>query len=286
MNNGYVEYGARVICTFISVNNYAVLHGVTNKLYCKFEVAKLWPPEDYKWYSALNCYGLVKINEVEIRRLICPSFFKLASNVPEFCIELTEKEISLIEEIRGDRDINISFNLKILCSFDKDSFFELNNLCELDFNLHTSIPKSKWIEEFLQKWQFFNSNERIIFLNNINQKFKVREIITKAKSNFYTSDFEGTLVSCYKALEAIPKEFNFKDIKAMFQELTTKGSQAKKYKHLNELFKSVKNFMHIARHLEDLEDSEFQDIPVTKSDARLALIYTELPIDYLIENMS
>lgn len=286
MDNGYIEYGSQMICTFISVNNYAVLHGVRNKLYCKFEIKKLFPPEGYKWYSVLNCYGSVKINEEQVGRLISPSFFKLASDVPDFCIELSEKEIYMVEDIRKDRDIDISFDFKILCSFDKRTFFELNNLCELDLKLHTRIPKSKWIEEFLPKWKFYDSNERILFLNNINRKLKVKEIITKARKNFNSNDFEGTLVNCYKALEAIPKELNFKDIKSMFNQLTSEGNDMKKYKHINEIYKSVKDYMHIARHLEVLQESDYQEVVVTKNDARLALIYTEMLIDYLIDNLS
>jgi len=128
------------------------------------------------------------------------------------------------------------------------------------------IPKSQWIENFLLKWDFFNSREKIIFLNKLNSKFRIKEIIAEARKSFISNDFQATMAKCYIALEAIPKELGYKDIKNMFNILTTESSNKNKYIKINEIFKTTKDFMHLARHDQEVENyAEY--IKISKNDA-------------------
>lgn len=282
MDNGRIEYCNKAICLFSRISESSSKVGIRNKLHCRFEVQKSFHDEGIKGYSVTNCYGTASVNDIEIGRIHHPSYFKLLSMVPEFVIELTDKELLYIELMRGNRDIRVVFTLKVLVSTDIKGSFEANELTEQDFHYFTDIPKSIWLEKFLETWCFFNANERVVPLNKINSKVLLRDFIAKARRNYYMNQYDSTLQTCYLALEALPNSIGFKDVKDMFANLSKLGLDKEKTKCIDGIYREVKAFNHLSRHFKLAEDGE-GIVEISKNDAFLMLTMTELLLSYFLE---
>ena len=286
MSNGYMQYGGhRYICEFVSVNNWADYQGLVPKINCSFGVSNNYDLDEYKYFSVINCYGYAKILDTEIGTLINPSFFDVMSHLPTLSIILTQEQIAFMENMRNGRDVNIEFFFKALISMGKEKFRQFDRLEESDIVFNTVIPKSKWIDEFLPKWNFYNSVEKILFLDKLNSKQRLREIISGARQSLHNDNYEGVLINCFKALEALPKEIGYEDIKDMFNHLLSDGQDAEKLKYINNIYRATKEFMNLERHDKVIQTEERISLKANKSDAVLAITNTEILINYIIDNI-
>lgn len=285
LSNGYIYYGNKNICKFVSVNNWADYQLLVPKINCSFEVSNNFGFEEYRYFSVISCYGYAKILDVEIGTLETPSFFNVSFSLPKLSIILTHEQIGYIENMRNGKDINLQFFFKALISMGKEKFCQLDRLAEADIVFNTVIPKSKWLEEFLPKWDFYNSIEKILFLDKLNSKQRLKEIISDARQYLHSDNYEGVLINCYKALEALPKEIGYKDIKDMFSKLQSDGHNSLKLPYVNDIYRATKDFMNLERHDKVTQTEERISLKANKSDAILAITNTEILINYILESI-
>ncbi|GAB6152937.1 hypothetical protein JCM17380_16870 [Desulfosporosinus burensis] len=207
--NGYLEkLGGQYLCRFSSENCWPELHGTIPIICCTFQVSQRYDIENY-----MNCFVLninsrkISICDLEIGYLIKPNFIDLIqSSVGPLNIHFTREDIELIESARKDGDVQLLLNLEVLIALDKVNRHGFEELFKMNLVLNTSIPKSKWLETFLPAWNYFYSREKIIFLDSLDSKIRVKELIAAARKSFAANDYHGTITRSYIALEAIPKE--------------------------------------------------------------------------------
>lgn len=279
----YGNYGILEIenrnCRASRIGNMPILHA-------SFEVTKYWKenfPSGSEYVMITNCYGEVKICDMIAGKLDYPTFFKCLSHLPEFRVQLTSEIVTLIEEKRGNRDVNVSFELVVLCAFDKNHTFDsMGKICEQRLYLNFNIPKSKWLEEFLPRWDYFNANEVIIPLTLLNDNTSIKKHIADARRSYSFANYRETMVATYRALEALYKGLGYPRFDDMLEKF--KGDGDSKRKQISSMFKQIKAFLHMARHdnTELLGGDETKEF--TRDDAKLALTYAQMIIEYVLNN--
>lgn len=295
MNSGRLEYGggSRTLCEFSTRSIYADYQGGVPRIYASFSPEKTFPINiegvDYNSFAAINCYGYSMIAGVNVGYIKGPSFFRMLPGDIKFVIDLTKEQVSLIESKRNFGDVEINLELKVLVSFNTDFSYLFNYVLELPLWLSARINKSVWIEEFLPKWEFFSSSETILILPNLSKYPTIRKHLEQARRSCSQNNCDDTLVSCYKALEALPIEYGFKNPKLFFNHLRevidTKSIMYGKVEKIDALYGSIKGLMHIARHIITDNENSMVDVEINHSDAKIALHCTELIINYLLDNI-
>ncbi|MEK0315642.1 MULTISPECIES: hypothetical protein [Cohnella] len=294
---GRLEYsgGARTLCEFYTRHINSDYQGGIPRLIISLSPEKTFPIEvdgiDYKTFAAINCDGTAKLSNVNVGYIKGPSFFRMLPGGITFIIELSREQINMIESSRQFRDVEVDLDLQLLVSFNKEYLFNFNYVVELPLRLHVQINKSVWVEEFLKNWSYYEGNEKMLRFNYLFKLPNTSKLIISARKSFSENKFNDTLATCFKVLEAIPKEMGFKNPNLFFEELRVKASNHNnnlygKVDFVNELYGKIKGFMHIARHVETDEDKNIIDRTISSSDAFLALHCTELIVNYLIESIA
>jgi hypothetical protein len=285
LDNGYLEYGSgRYLCNLKSNNNWADNIGKFHRINSIFEVTNNFGYNELKFYSILGCYGNASVCSIDVGNVNSPNFFRLPIDNPMFGIELSDKQIDEIERARNINDVQIDFRFKVLVSFSNESNYKFDNAKELNLMLNTTIPKSKWLEKFLSTWDYYNPAERIINIKKINEAQYVKGYYKKARESFASENYNSTLDDLYKVFEALPKQFNFSDVKSMFSDLMEDKAAGIKFTKINSIYKSLKDFMHLSRHDQTTLD-DYNELVITKEDAYLALTLSEILVCYFLESL-
>lgn len=287
MDRSRLEYGCCYILEFLNTGIWPEKIGFTPVLRSKFVIVKYFEnnyPNESKYFLVTNCYGDVRIGDVKVGNLVYPTFFRYPASLPDFIVYLSPEILGIIEERRQSRDVYVSYLLKLLCSFSDDpDSTNIKKVCELDLTLNARIPKSRWLEEFLPTWDFYQSNEVMLQLTSLHNYPNVKAHVADARKAYSLNNYRESLSAIYRAIEALHKSLGYKQFGEMLNTYRSKSTDSK-HEKISTMFKSLGNFLNLARHDQTELSGVVETKEITRDDAKMGLIYGQMIIEYIINN--
>ncbi len=203
-----------------------------------------------------------------------------------FNIALPADVIKYIEERRAGGDVKLWVSSRVLVS----RVITVNDVKTLEVPFETQfinggsgrfehvIPQSEWIK-ILKNLLWSELEVLEIPLSRI----RSIPLLARAVSRFEDAqechrrgDWEESMLNCRKAFEAIVQDATEQsNMKKANQALILIMGEGAKADRLNELAKSLGNFLHLARH------ENLPDITIKRADSELALLLTGAMLSYL-----
>jgi len=203
-----------------------------------------------------------------------------------FNIQLPAQALHDIEERRVDGDVKLIFSSRVLVA--KVNKVNDIKILEIPFEMFFGnsgngrfeylIPQSEWIK--LLKNLHWSELE---LLELPASRLRIIPVLARSFSRFEDAqncfrqlDWEETMLNCRKAFEAIVQDVSgVSDMRKSREVIISLVGEGDKAKRINELAKSLSNFLHLGRH------ENPPNISIKRSDAELALHLTGALLSYL-----
>jgi hypothetical protein len=203
-----------------------------------------------------------------------------------FHVDLLPQVLEHIEEQRAGGDVKLLLSSRVLVS----EVSVLNNVktlgapFETQFGDGTSgrfeyvVPQSEWLKILkalawceLEIVEFPSSRLRAVpALARAIQRFEDAQVC------YRRGDWEESMLNCRKAFEAIVQDTTGEpDMSKAYQALVSILGEDTKTKRINELVKSLGDFLHLGRH------ENQPPVSIKRADSELALLFTGALLTYL-----